>query len=244
MPGACCRPSDRERFVDLVKWRKNRAVGTHILLKKMTSSWIHHTVNTEMYTHTPLQTSIRVAKIPFCGRGSGRQRRKTMQQKSLVYLIEGFFLLGQERPCGVTYLTNFTGAQYFCSYCYRNGIDRYLTLCIPMSYTWFELSCSLLVELTLTRNHWYFGVLHDNLFSPFHSSDPMRITKKFAGASCIGKQVFQPCDGMSTDHSELEIEELHVLEVSYYRRVGDRSSAGKQQHFLFFFLVVRPANND
>lgn len=54
----------------------------------------------------------------------------------------------------------------------------------------------------------------------------MRITKKFAGASCIGKQVFQPCDGMSTDHSELEIEELHVLEVSYYRRVGDRSSTG------------------
>ena len=24
--------------------------------------------------------------------------------------------------------------------------------------------------------------------------DPMRITKKFVGASCIGKQVFQPCD--------------------------------------------------
>jgi hypothetical protein len=68
----------------------------------------------------------------------------------------------------------------------------------------------------------------------FYSSDPMRITKKFAGASCIGKQVFQPCDGMSTDHSELEIEELHVLEVSYYRRVGDRSSAGKQEFPTLF----------
>jgi hypothetical protein len=25
-------------------------------------------------------------------------------------------------------------------------------------------------------------------------SDPMRITKKFAGSSCIGKQVYAPCD--------------------------------------------------
>jgi hypothetical protein len=39
---------------------------------------------------------------------------------------------------------------------------------------------------------------------------------------------------MSTDHSELEIEELHVLEVSYYRRVGDRSSAGKQEFPTLF----------
>jgi hypothetical protein len=78
----------------------------------------------------------------------------------------------------------------------------------------------------------------------YYSSDPMRITKKFAGASCIGKQVFQPCDGMSTDHSELEIEELHVLEVSYYRRVGDRSSAGEQECLALFIPIVRPLNAD
>ena len=30
--------------------------------------------------------------------------------------------------------------------------------------------------------------------NPQLNCDPMRITKKFAGASCIGKQVFQPCD--------------------------------------------------
>ena len=55
----------------------------------------------------------------------------------------------------------------------------------------------------------------------------MRITKKFAGASCIGKQVYQPSEEMlSSDHSQLEIEELSVLEVSFYRRVGDRTNPG------------------
>lgn len=52
----------------------------------------------------------------------------------------------------------------------------------------------------------------------------MRITKKFAGASCIGKQVYQPCDELfAGEHSQIEIEELGVLETSFYRRVGDRS---------------------
>jgi len=32
--------------------------------------------------------------------------------------------------------------------------------------------------------------------------DPMRITKKFAGASCIGKQVFQPCDPNDPQHKD------------------------------------------
>ena len=52
----------------------------------------------------------------------------------------------------------------------------------------------------------------------------MRITKKFAGASCIGKQVYQPSDDLFTgENSQIEIEELGVLENSFYRRVGDRS---------------------
>jgi hypothetical protein len=29
----------------------------------------------------------------------------------------------------------------------------------------------------------------------------MRITKKFAGNSCIGKQVFQPCDATDPAHA-------------------------------------------
>jgi hypothetical protein len=32
-------------------------------------------------------------------------------------------------------------------------------------------------------------------FISFPSSDPMRITKKYAGKSCIGKQIYQPCEG-------------------------------------------------
>lgn len=52
----------------------------------------------------------------------------------------------------------------------------------------------------------------------------MRITKKFAGASCIGKQVYQPSENLFTgENSQIEIEELGVLENSFYRRVGDRS---------------------
>lgn len=41
----------------------------------------------------------------------------------------------------------------------------------------------------------------------------MRITKKFAGASCIGKVVFQPCEqGLSQDIDERESENLRILE--------------------------------
>ena len=57
----------------------------------------------------------------------------------------------------------------------------------------------------------------------------MRITKKFAGASCIGKQVFQPSEGLLSDRSE-EIDELEGLETLFFHRVGDRSGAGMMQH--------------
>jgi len=54
----------------------------------------------------------------------------------------------------------------------------------------------------------------------------MRITKKFAGASCIGKQVFQPCENTQ---SNMEIigkidEELKDLEVSFLDRLANKST--------------------
>lgn len=52
----------------------------------------------------------------------------------------------------------------------------------------------------------------------------MRITKKFAGASCIGKQVFQPTEVFSDGYAR-ELEELEGLRVVFYRRVCDRSGS-------------------
>ena len=53
--------------------------------------------------------------------------------------------------------------------------------------------------------------------------DPMRITKKFAGASCIGKQVFTPASEFKTsvnqgEQKRLE-QELHVLQDAFQRRL-------------------------
>lgn len=59
----------------------------------------------------------------------------------------------------------------------------------------------------------------------------MRITKKFAGASCIGKQVFQPSESLQGERSD-EIQELDVLETLFYHRVGDRSIGGTRHHLL------------
>ena len=67
----------------------------------------------------------------------------------------------------------------------------------------------------------------------------MRITKKFAGASCIGKQVFQPCDEtFSGEHSQPEIEELLVLEETFYCRVGDRSCSGEWRGFFTLNMIL------
>ena len=52
----------------------------------------------------------------------------------------------------------------------------------------------------------------------------MRITKKFAGASCIGKQVFQPADTVNDGYNR-ELEELEALRVIFYRRVCDRTGS-------------------
>lgn len=55
----------------------------------------------------------------------------------------------------------------------------------------------------------------------------MRITKKFAGASCIGKQVFQPAEGLLFSERSEEIQELEGLETLFLFRVGDRSGGGE-----------------
>lgn len=62
------------------------------------------------------------------------------------------------------------------------------------------------------------------LFNIF--SDPMRITKKFAGASCIGKQVYQHCASNVDTTAEIfrvaEVE-LERLERLFLSRLGSKS---------------------
>ena len=56
--------------------------------------------------------------------------------------------------------------------------------------------------------------------SLFFCSDPMRITKKFAGSSCIGKQVFIPRDGPVDDKELAEIQDgLKVLEKTFMSKI-------------------------
>jgi hypothetical protein len=66
----------------------------------------------------------------------------------------------------------------------------------------------------------------------------MRITKKFAGASCIGKQVFQPSESLQGERSD-EIQELDVLETLFYHRVGDRSIGGMHRHLLLLLIILQ-----
>lgn len=51
--------------------------------------------------------------------------------------------------------------------------------------------------------------------------DPMRITKKFAGASCLGKRVYHLCDKSQATNAEIEIakQELNHLEHRFCLRV-------------------------
>lgn len=55
----------------------------------------------------------------------------------------------------------------------------------------------------------------------FFISDPMRITKKFAGSSCIGKQVYTPCDVKTIDQTVIAKiqEELKELEEKFRAKV-------------------------
>lgn len=53
--------------------------------------------------------------------------------------------------------------------------------------------------------------------------DPMRITKKFAGNNCIGKQVFQPCERTPENLALVESskEALRVLEGAFHAKLKD-----------------------
>ena len=56
--------------------------------------------------------------------------------------------------------------------------------------------------------------------------DPMRITKKFAGASCIGKQVFQPQTVFqNTSMLKTAENELNQLEKEFHARLGNRMTS-------------------
>lgn len=54
--------------------------------------------------------------------------------------------------------------------------------------------------------------------------DPMRITKKYSGTSCIGKQVFQPCPYEQRRKHDMKAlgDELDILEGRFLTRLGNK----------------------
>ncbi|KAJ1420808.1 hypothetical protein B484DRAFT_332962, partial [Ochromonadaceae sp. CCMP2298] len=54
--------------------------------------------------------------------------------------------------------------------------------------------------------------------------DPMRITKKFAGASCIGKQVFTPCEDYNLSFEAIQENEyeLQRMEKLFLMRINSK----------------------
>jgi hypothetical protein len=63
------------------------------------------------------------------------------------------------------------------------------------------------------------------LFSPhfsnnLNSSDPMRISKKYAGASSVGKQVFQPCTEGQYTEAHIEMGDFYRFESMILPRLG------------------------
>ena len=65
-------------------------------------------------------------------------------------------------------------------------------------------------------------------------SDPMRITKKYAGASCIGKQVFQQCDDYFSNTSTIQENEIELqkLETLFLLRINSSKSASGIPHIV------------
>jgi hypothetical protein len=86
----------------------------------------------------------------------------------------------------------------------------------------FRFFCSL-VPLFCPR----FSYLSDML-----TCDPMRITKKFAGASCIGKQVFTPCGETSPAEQEKLNRELNVLKDAFINRLHNTHTLHNRHLFL------------
>lgn len=68
------------------------------------------------------------------------------------------------------------------------------------------------------------GTTLRSLLSEKLHCDPMRITKKYAGASCIGKQIFQPFE--ATPENVLAVRQaeaqLELLQASFLERLGRR----------------------
>ena len=62
----------------------------------------------------------------------------------------------------------------------------------------------------------------------------MRVTKKFAGQSCIGKQIFQPCDDTSSNMELIKrgTEELTKLESTFRSRVKSKKPSKRRKIVL------------
>lgn len=57
-------------------------------------------------------------------------------------------------------------------------------------------------------------------------SDPMRITKKFAGSSCIGKQIVNGSDGIIDEYKRKEMQdELISLEKKFMQKIDYQQNA-------------------
>lgn len=63
--------------------------------------------------------------------------------------------------------------------------------------------------------------------------DPMRITKKFSGASCLGKRVYNLCDRSQVSSRDLELAKLELvsLERRFRLRIEHGSSIPVSSHF-------------
>eukprot|EP01040_Poterioochromonas_malhamensis_P012751 gene12751-13967_t len=62
--------------------------------------------------------------------------------------------------------------------------------------------------------------------------DPMRITKKYAGKSCIGKQIYQPCEGFQENMEGIrEAEkELEMFEKIFLNKIQAKAAASAALH--------------
>jgi len=72
--------------------------------------------------------------------------------------------------------------------------------------------------------------------------DPMRITKKFAGASCIGKQVFQPCARTPENVARVEQSQRKLLELeaNFHKKIADQKAAKKTPSSVASNLGAKP----
>ena len=74
------------------------------------------------------------------------------------------------------------------------------------------------------------------------TSDPMRITKKFAGSSCIGKQVFSGGDTVINEAKRKEIqEELKALEKDFMSKIDYQHKVSYLEQANAFVGACHPA---